>query len=100
MKAEQIVRRYIEAERDIVVIVSRVSPIVIKHKAIERMTYHLRDYVVAKPAPASTSGHELTMLQFCSRIAIDKEPGSHSIPNRQRCGQYPLLPGENRERSR
>ncbi|ETP30299.1 hypothetical protein F442_20674 [Phytophthora nicotianae P10297] len=75
MKAKQIVRRYIEAEREIVVFVSRVSPTEIRHKAIEGMTYHLRGYVVTKPSPASSPGHELTMLQFCSRISIDKQPG-------------------------
>ncbi|KAG3104247.1 hypothetical protein PI124_g11405 [Phytophthora idaei] len=75
MKAKQIVRRYIETEREIVVFVSRVSPIEIRHKAIEGMAYHLRGYVVTKPSPVSAPGHELTMLQFCSRISIDKQPG-------------------------
>ncbi|KAL3656570.1 hypothetical protein V7S43_018569 [Phytophthora oleae] len=77
MKVQQIVRRYIEAKRDLVVFASRVSPIEIRHKAIEGMTnYHLRGYVVTKPSPLSSPGHELTMLQFCSRISIDKEPGT------------------------
>ncbi|KAF1779689.1 hypothetical protein GQ600_24072 [Phytophthora cactorum] len=75
MKAKQIVRRYIETEREIVVFVSRVSPIEIRHKAIEGMAYHLRGYVVTKPSPVSAPGHELTMLQFCSRISIDEQPG-------------------------
>ncbi|GMF45810.1 unnamed protein product [Phytophthora fragariaefolia] len=75
MQMKQIVRRYVEADRDVVIFVCRVNPIEIKHKAIAGLTYHLRGYVVTKRSPASTPEHELSMLQFCSRISIDKEPG-------------------------
>ncbi|KAE9196291.1 hypothetical protein PF004_g20185 [Phytophthora fragariae] len=75
MQMKQIVRRYVEPDRDIVIFVCRVNPIEIKHKAIAGLTYHLRGYVVTKRSPASTPQHELSMLQFCSRISIDKEPG-------------------------
>ncbi|KAG6614138.1 M96 mating-specific protein family [Phytophthora cinnamomi] len=75
MQMKQIVRRYVEPDRDVVIFVCRVNPIEIKHKAIAGLTYHLRGYVVTKRSPASTPDHELSMLQFCSRISIDKEPG-------------------------
>ncbi|KAG6614143.1 M96 mating-specific protein family [Phytophthora cinnamomi] len=75
MQLKQIVRRYVEADRDIIVFVSKVSPIEIKNKAIAGLTYHLRGYVVTKRSPVATAGHDLSLLQFCSRISIDKEPG-------------------------
>ncbi|KAF4144533.1 hypothetical protein GN958_ATG06278 [Phytophthora infestans] len=75
MEMKQIVRRYVEPDRDVIIFVCRGQPIEIKHKAIAGLTYHLRSYVVAKRAPASTADHDLSLLQFCSRISIDKEPG-------------------------
>ncbi|KUF87262.1 hypothetical protein AM588_10002190 [Phytophthora nicotianae] len=75
MEMKQIVRRYVEPDRDVIIFVCRGKPIEIKHKAIAGLTYHLRSYVVAKRAPASTADHDLSLLQFCSRISIDKEPG-------------------------
>ncbi|KAK1944701.1 hypothetical protein P3T76_003234 [Phytophthora citrophthora] len=75
MQMKQIVRRYVEPGRDVIMFVCRGKPIEIKHKAIAGLTYHLRSYVIAKRAPASTADHELSLLQFCSRISIDKEPG-------------------------
>ncbi|KAG1710520.1 hypothetical protein DVH05_013246 [Phytophthora capsici] len=75
MQMKQIVRRYVEPTRDVIMFVCRGKPIEIKHKAIAGLTYHLRSYVIAKRAPASTADHELSLLQFCSRISIDKEPG-------------------------
>ncbi|CAH0476203.1 unnamed protein product [Peronospora belbahrii] len=75
MLMKQIVRRYVEPNRDVVIFVCRGSPIEIKHKVIAGSTYHLRSYVVTKKAPSSTPDHELSLLQFCSRISIDKDPG-------------------------
>ncbi|KAG6955521.1 hypothetical protein JG688_00011849 [Phytophthora aleatoria] len=75
MEMKQIVRRFVESDRDVIIFVCRGKPIEIKHKAIAGLTYHLRSYVVAKRAPASTADHNLSLLQFCSRISIDKEPG-------------------------
>ncbi|KAJ8571968.1 hypothetical protein ON010_g4863 [Phytophthora cinnamomi] len=86
IKVKQIVRRYVETERDIIVFVSSVAPIEIKHEAIFGLTYHLRGYVVTKKSPAATPGHELSMLQFCSRISIDKEPGILYDPDDVRAG--------------
>ncbi|GMF45812.1 unnamed protein product [Phytophthora fragariaefolia] len=74
-KLKQIVRRFVEADRDIIVFVSKVSPIEIKNKAIAGLTYHLRGYVLTKRFPVSSTKHDLSLLQFCSRISIDKEPG-------------------------
>ncbi|KAG7381385.1 hypothetical protein PHYPSEUDO_006090 [Phytophthora pseudosyringae] len=75
MQMKQIVRRYVEPQRDVIIFVCRGNPIEIRHKAIAGLTYHLRGYVIAKRAPASTADHELSLLQFCSRISIDKVPG-------------------------
>ncbi|POM74001.1 Hypothetical protein PHPALM_9096 [Phytophthora palmivora] len=75
IKAKQIVQRHVETNRDVIVFVSRVVPIEIKHKAIFGLTYHLRGYAVTKPPESSTPGHELSLRQLCSRIYIFKEPG-------------------------
>ncbi|POM71463.1 M96 mating-specific protein family, partial [Phytophthora palmivora] len=79
MQMKQIVRRYVEEDRDVIVFVSKVSPIEIKNKAITGLTYHLRGYVVTKRSPLSTPGHDLSLLQFCSLISIDKEPGITAV---------------------
>ncbi|KAG2847070.1 hypothetical protein PC113_g17842 [Phytophthora cactorum] len=76
-----IVRRYVDPDRDIILFVSKVSPIEIKNKAIVGLTYHLRGYVVTKKSPVSAPGHDLSLLQFCSRISIDKDPGVSYSPN-------------------
>ncbi|ETN00239.1 hypothetical protein PPTG_18235 [Phytophthora nicotianae INRA-310] len=81
MQLKQIVRRYVDPDRDIIVFVSKVSPIEIKNKAIAGLTYHLRGYVITKKSPVSVPGHDLSLLQFCSRISIDKEPGVSYNPN-------------------
>ncbi|KAL3656572.1 hypothetical protein V7S43_018571 [Phytophthora oleae] len=84
MQLKQIVRRYVEEDHEIIVFVSRVSPIEIKNKAIAGLTYHLRGYVVNKRSPVSAPGHDLSLLQFCSRISIDKESGVSYDPNHVR----------------
>ncbi|KAJ8566566.1 hypothetical protein ON010_g6559 [Phytophthora cinnamomi] len=84
MKAKQIVRRYVEADRDMIVFVSSVTPVEIKHKAIAGLTYHLRGYAVTKRSSASDPDHELSLLQFCSRVSIDKEPGVEYNPDHAR----------------
>ncbi|KAG2983272.1 hypothetical protein PC110_g18925 [Phytophthora cactorum] len=72
---------YCTQNRDIILFVSKVSPIEIKNKAIVGLTYHLRGYVVTKKSPVSAPGHDLSLLQFCSRISIDKDPGVSYSPN-------------------
>lgn len=77
IKVKQIIRRYVEADRDIVIWVSRVSPVEIKHRMLRGLTYHLRGHAIAKRSPASTPRNELSQLQFCSLISFDRE--AHAV---------------------
>ncbi|OWZ19290.1 M96 mating-specific protein [Phytophthora megakarya] len=76
IRVKQVIRRYIEADRDILIWVSRVSPVEIKHRMLRGLTYHLRGHAIAKRSSASTPGNELSQLQFCSFISFDREAQS------------------------
>jgi len=80
IKVKQVVRRYVENDHDVVIWISHVSPTEIKHKLLRGLTYHLRGYAVTKRSAASTSERELSQLQFCSLISLDKEPGARYDP--------------------
>jgi hypothetical protein len=73
IKVKQVIRRYLEPDRDVVIWVARVSPAEIKHKMLRGLTYHLRGYAVTKRSVASTPDHEVSQLQCCSMISIDPE---------------------------
>ncbi|ETO68802.1 hypothetical protein F444_14435 [Phytophthora nicotianae P1976] len=73
IKVKQVIRRYVEADRDIIIWVSRVSPVEIKHRMLRGLTYHLRGHAIAKRSSASTPRNELSQLQFCSLISFDRE---------------------------
>ncbi|KAF1779691.1 hypothetical protein GQ600_12212 [Phytophthora cactorum] len=75
MEMKQIVRRFVEPDRDVIIFVWSRKPSRSNTRGDAGLTYHLRSYVVAKRAPASTADHNLSLLQFCSRISIDKEHG-------------------------
>ncbi|KAG7381384.1 hypothetical protein PHYPSEUDO_006089 [Phytophthora pseudosyringae] len=76
MQAKQFVRRCVEPERDMIVFVSSMTPIQIKHKAINGITYHVREYALSKQAPLdSTPGRDLSLLQLCTRISMECKPG-------------------------
>jgi hypothetical protein len=67
---KQVVRRFVEPDRDIVIWVASVAPTEIKHKMLQGLTYHLRGYALTKRSPASTPGQELSQLQFCYLISL------------------------------
>ncbi|GMF17916.1 unnamed protein product [Phytophthora lilii] len=73
IKVKQVIRRYVEPDRDIVIWVARVSPAEIKHKMLSGLTYQHRGYAVTKRSAASTPDHEVSQLQCCSMISIDPE---------------------------
>ncbi|KAE9214677.1 hypothetical protein PF004_g14980 [Phytophthora fragariae] len=68
VKVKQVVRRYVEADHDLVIWVARVSPAEIRHKILRGLTYHLRGY-----AKIMRSARELSQLQCCSLITFDQE---------------------------
>ncbi|KAG1703287.1 hypothetical protein DVH05_008196 [Phytophthora capsici] len=73
IKVQQLVRRYMEPDRDIVIWVSIAEPTEIKHKKLRGLTYHLRGYAMTKRSPASTPEHEISQLQCVSLISLEPE---------------------------
>ncbi|ETP38029.1 hypothetical protein F442_14270 [Phytophthora nicotianae P10297] len=73
IRAQQIVRRYVEPDRDIVIWVSIAEPAEIKHKILRGLTYHLRGYAMTKRSPASTPDNEISQLQCVSLISLKPE---------------------------
>lgn len=54
IKVKQVMRRYVEPDRDVVIWMSHVSPTEIKHKMLRGLAYHLRGYALTKRSPASS----------------------------------------------
>ncbi|KAL3673816.1 hypothetical protein V7S43_001506 [Phytophthora oleae] len=73
VKMKQVVRRFVEPDRDIVIWVASVAPTEIKHKMLRGLTYHLRGYALTKRSAASTPSQELSQLQFCYLISLDQD---------------------------
>ena len=73
IKAQQVVRRYMEPDRDIIIWVSVAEPVEIKHKMLRGLTYHLRGYAMTKRSAASTPEHEISQLQCVSLISLEPE---------------------------
>ncbi|KAG7391191.1 hypothetical protein PHYPSEUDO_005552 [Phytophthora pseudosyringae] len=73
IRVKQVVRRYVEPDRDIIIWVSRVAPAQIKHKMLRGLTYHLQGYAVTKRSPESIPGQELSVFQQCSLISLDHD---------------------------
>eukprot|EP00644_Phytophthora_capsici_P005810 jgi/Phyca11/558850/estExt2_Genewise1.C_PHYCAscaffold_20632 len=72
-KTKQVVRRYVENDRDIVIWVSHATPVEVKHKLLSGLSYNFLGYAITKRSPTSTMEQELIQLQLCSRISLDHE---------------------------
>ncbi|POM67326.1 Lysosomal beta glucosidase, partial [Phytophthora palmivora] len=79
-KTKQVVRRYVEADRDIVIWVSHATPVEVKHKLLSGLSYNFLGYAITKRSPASTADQELTQLQLCSRISLDQHSDTSNRP--------------------
>ncbi|KAG6948159.1 hypothetical protein JG687_00015654 [Phytophthora cactorum] len=75
VKAKQIVQRIVDPDRDMILFVSSVTPVEIKHKPIDGLIYHAREYALTKRFSEATPEHELSLLQLYVRIAFDYDPG-------------------------
>ncbi|KAG3187128.1 hypothetical protein C6341_g3471 [Phytophthora cactorum] len=73
IRIKQVIRRYVEDERDVVIRVYRAVPVEIKHKCLSRLTYQLQGYAVTKRAPISTPERELSILQLCTLVSFDQD---------------------------
>ncbi|KAH7481974.1 uncharacterized protein KRP23_5150 [Phytophthora ramorum] len=70
---KQVVRRYVEPEREVVVAVVSVTPAQVRNKLLNGLRYQVRSYAVTKRSAASTPEHEVSQLQCCSLISFDEE---------------------------
>ncbi|OWZ01627.1 hypothetical protein PHMEG_00026948 [Phytophthora megakarya] len=70
---KQVIRRYVEEDRDIVIWVCRAVPIEIKHKLLQGLTYHLQGYAVTKRSAESTPDREMAVLQLCYFVSLDAD---------------------------
>ncbi|KUF79450.1 hypothetical protein AM587_10010509 [Phytophthora nicotianae] len=84
VKMQQVVRRYVEEDRDIVIRVSHAAPIEVKNKVLRGLTHNVRGFSVAKRSPASTPKCELTQLQLCTQIALEMKDGAAYNPKNVR----------------
>ncbi|KAG1703293.1 hypothetical protein DVH05_008202 [Phytophthora capsici] len=76
VRVKQIIRRYVEADREVVVWVATIAPIEIKRKAFAGLISHHRNYAVIKRAKSSTAEQELSLLQLVSHVTLDTEEGT------------------------
>ncbi|KAG7399869.1 hypothetical protein PHYBOEH_007730 [Phytophthora boehmeriae] len=81
VRIKQVVRRYVEAEREVVVWVASIAPIEITRKPFAGLSSHHRNYAVIKRAKASTSERELCLLQLVAHVALDTKEGTIYDPN-------------------
>jgi hypothetical protein len=73
VQVKQVVWRYVEADRDIIIWVARLTPAEIKHKLLRGLTYNLRDQVVIKRSAHATVDQDVSLLQQCSLIYLDHQ---------------------------
>ncbi|KAG7391202.1 hypothetical protein PHYPSEUDO_005563 [Phytophthora pseudosyringae] len=76
VRVKQIIRRYVEPDREVVVWVATIAPIEIKRKAFAGLTSHHRNYAVIKRAKASTAERELSLLKLVAHVMLDTEEGT------------------------
>ncbi|KAG6609698.1 uncharacterized protein IUM83_00247 [Phytophthora cinnamomi] len=76
VRVKQIIRRYVEADREVVVWVATIAPIEIKRKAFTGLTSHHRNYAVIKRAKSSTPEQELSLLQLVAHVTLDTKEGT------------------------
>ncbi|KAG1712700.1 hypothetical protein DVH05_000440 [Phytophthora capsici] len=75
VKSKQIVQRFVEPNRDMILFVSSATPVEIKHKPIDGLIYHVRECALTKRFSDSTPEHELSLLQYYVRVSFDYDPG-------------------------
>lgn len=73
IRITQVLRRYVEADRDLVVWASRGRPVSIKHKLLRGLTYNVKGFVLSKRSPASTCESEVSQLQSCTLVSFTQD---------------------------
>ncbi|KAL3673803.1 hypothetical protein V7S43_001495 [Phytophthora oleae] len=73
IQVKQVIRRYVEEDRDVVIWVARAGSIEIKHKLLQGLTYHLLGYAVTRRSSESTPDREVSVLQLCYKVSLDQD---------------------------
>jgi hypothetical protein len=66
IRSQQVIRRFIEAERDVVIRVNRAEPVEIKHKLLSKAAYHLQGYAVTKRSHQNASSRYYSFARSCT----------------------------------
>ncbi|KAG7399861.1 hypothetical protein PHYBOEH_007722 [Phytophthora boehmeriae] len=72
-RAKQVLRRYVEEDREIVIWVASVVPLEFDDQRVKGLGFRHQGYAVTKHAAASTSEREFSLLQLCSLVSPEKE---------------------------
>ncbi|CEG49392.1 uncharacterized protein PHALS_07157 [Plasmopara halstedii] len=75
--AKQVLRRYVEDDREIVIWVASVVPLEFDDQRVKGLGFRHQGYALTKRAKASTSDREFSLLQLCSLVRPEKE--NHSV---------------------
>jgi hypothetical protein len=91
VRVKQIVRRYVEADRELVILVASVSPVSIAHKPLAGLTFNYRCYALIKRAAAATKNHDLALLQMCTLASlVNDDGGAHDPAYMRALGNFVL----------
>uniref|UniRef100_M4B1D4 M96 mating-specific protein family n=1 Tax=Hyaloperonospora arabidopsidis (strain Emoy2) TaxID=559515 RepID=M4B1D4_HYAAE len=71
--AKQVLRRYVEEDREIVIWVASVVPLEFDDKCVKGLGFRHQGYALTKKAKASTPNREFSLLQLCSLVSPEKE---------------------------
>ncbi|KAG7391188.1 hypothetical protein PHYPSEUDO_005549 [Phytophthora pseudosyringae] len=71
--AKQVLRRYVEEDREIVIWVASVVPLEFDDQRVKGLGFRHQGYAVTKRAKASTPKREFSLLQLCSLVSPEKE---------------------------
>ncbi|KAK1934325.1 Periodic tryptophan protein 2 [Phytophthora citrophthora] len=102
IQVKQVIRRYVEEDRDVVIWVAHAGSIEFKHKLLQGLIHHLLGYAVTRRSSESTPDRVVSVLQLCYKVSLTSPPTAvhnrlpryyfHSL-------EHPSAPGANRERS-
>eukprot|EP00644_Phytophthora_capsici_P005803 jgi/Phyca11/4533/fgenesh1_pm.PHYCAscaffold_2_\ len=71
--AKQVLRRYVEEDREIVIWVASVVPLEFDDQRVKGLGFRHQGYAVTKRAKVSTPNREFSLLQLCSLVSPEKE---------------------------
>ncbi|CAH0477849.1 unnamed protein product [Peronospora belbahrii] len=75
--AKQVLRRYVEDDREIVIWIASVVPLEFDDQRVRGLGFRHQGYALTKKAQVSTPYHEFSLLQLCSLVSPEKE--SHTV---------------------